>query len=332
MAIGIPPAQMGFVGFVQFEIARPAGLIASGNNLYVVRAKSCDLNLKQAMTKQNTISGLFDRMVYQPQPELIEGNVEYCVSMADAADKRDPTPLLWDLAANRNYWDKLDTFSVAVKYAQLYSGFRYIDCVANTFSFSVKEQGFISVNVGLMAYDREETNFGTRAITVGILNNSNVHIGRLANWKDAIVNLYAPEFTVSGDYIRSFQVSLANNCERYFTGSGPRLLKVLDISPKPREIEGSVTIMGRHQYLAAHAANAYRHCREMGAVEFGYDIDCLACETNVCLGERASFRGRIPNVVYLIEELQLTGDVFETVIKFNSLPADSLLTTYSRTS
>ena len=64
MALGTPPAFMGYVGFVKFDTS-------------LVRATSCDIKLSQEITKPDVVDSRFDRTVYQLGPQIVEGAVEF---------------------------------------------------------------------------------------------------------------------------------------------------------------------------------------------------------------------------------------------------------------
>lgn len=305
-SFGLPPASMGFVGAVQLIMS---GIQGNPLNLqvYQLRANSCDLNLRQEIVKPNVIDVLYDRNVFQPKPQQIEGSIEYTVIMGDVTASGDVTPSLWAYTTKRNNLGRLYPFNVNVAYGPS-AIFRFIDCYVNSFTYSVRQGEAIKVKTNLMAMDRIESNFE-------IFKKGN---SRVATWNDAFCNIRTQDFQIESGFVRAFDVEVSNNLERFFTAGGPRLLRAQDISPRIRDINGSVTLMGRHLWLANYALNNPARCRESAVFEFGHNIACS-------FEGGGSFVAPIPNVIFMVEEIQLTQDLLETIIKWQAVPADNKL-------
>jgi len=322
MAFGTPPVPMGYIGYCQFDVGNISnGLIGQNtSHLYQARVTSCDLKLSQEVNKPNVYDIFYDRNVIQYLPEKIEGSIEYPVVINDTVRGEDPTETLWNLTARRNYYGRLDPFNILVKHSNINSTFRFLDCYVNTFNFNVKAEDIIRINVNIFGKSREFYNFQRKSIPNG----------KIATWDNAIVALRTPQFSVGGEYIRQFEVTVNNSLERYYTSSGRRILQVKDISPRNRDIDGKVVLMGRHPNLAQYSLDNPARCYEYSVVEFGYQSYCVGCSTSACAIDIDGFLAKIPNVVFRIEEISLADDIFETAIDWTSLPADNEISTISQ--
>lgn len=342
-----PLAQMGFVGYVQFDLPGITGITdvtvpdpnaQAGRYKRQARVTSCSLQLKQDADRLNQAkspafpysSPYFDRMLYTMKPETIDGDIEYPLIAYDATipalnfENFDPTPDLWNMAVRRNYQERLNSFDTLVKYSNFDKAFRYKDCLVNDFTFSVRERDVIKVKVNLWAKSRSQVAYyedvdSTRHVPV---------MSRILTWADAIMSIYGQFGIIDGRYIRTFEAKVNNNLERFFT-AGASVLQVRDIMPKLRNIEGSMTLWGRHPPLAQYSRDNPTHCTEEAMIDFGYYARCTKCigtENPTCVHGSSQVVMKAYNVVFLIEELNLTNDLFETVVKWYSLPADKDLT------
>ena len=70
--------------------------------------------------------------------------------------------------------------------------------------------------------------------------------------------------------------------------------------------------MGRHAELGTIAATNQDRCTESTVLRFGYQISNPACGSG--------FRVDLPNVVFEIEEMALTSDLFETTVNWHVFP------------
>jgi len=307
MAFGTPPAYMGFVGFVRYEFP---------DQSVVVRATSADPRLMQEVSKEDTIDGRFDRSTYRLGPQVVEGSVEYPAIM-ERQGGVDPTARLYRACVGRetsgSRFGQLratNVFNLAVRYTSQFSEFRYRDCLVNTFRFSVAQSDRVMINSGLIGRFREKDTIGPMLrSSPGFPANT-----RVVTWNDAVVEIIgargAPD--VSGEYVRSFEITYNNNAERYYTLN--RLLSPQDIAVRKRDIDGRFVLLGRHEELGEHARTNEDRCFEESVVRFGYQLTRDQCNS--------TFLVKVPNCVFRIEEMSLTNDVFETTIQFHSLPDD----------
>jgi hypothetical protein len=307
MAFGTPPAYMGFVGFVRYEFP---------NNNVVVRATSADVKLMQDIQKPDVIDGRWDRSIYSPMGQTVEGSVEYPAIM-ERQGGVDPTARLYRACVGREITGprfgqlrNTNIFNLGVRYTSQFAEFRYKDCIVNTWRFSVTQQDFVKISSSLIGRTREDTTIGPMLRnSPGFPTNT-----RAVTWADAIVEVKgargAPD--LSGDYIRSFEVTYNNNADRFYTLN--RSLNPQDIAVKKRDIDGRLVLLGRHEQLGEHARTNQDRCFEDSKIKFGYQLTRDVCNS--------TFLVTVPNIIFRIEELALSNDIFETTVQFHSLPDD----------
>lgn len=312
MAFGTPPAYMGFVGFARFDFP---------TENVIVRANSADIRLMQEITKPDVIDGRFDRSLYQLGPQIVEGSVEYPAIM-ERQGSTDPTARLYRACVQRDTTgdrqgrlSATNIFDLSVRYTTQFADFRYTDCIVNQWRFTAEQSGLATINVDLIGVRRKAAQVGAlQRSSPGFPQNS-----RIVTWNDVIVDILgargAPN--LSGEFIRRFEVTINNNAERYYTFN--RELFPQDIAVRKRDIDGSMTILGRHEGLGEHARTNQERCYEESKVKFGYDLTRDECD--------ATFLVTLPNTVFRIEEIALTNDLFETTVQFHCFPDQQDLTT-----
>lgn len=306
MAFGSPPAHMGFVGYIRFEF--PGETI-------VVRALSCDVGLKQEITKPDVIDGRFDKSLYQLGPKIVNGSLEYPAVMGDSVDA---TARLYQACVGRQVGGDRhgrlkgsNLFDLSVRYTSQFANFRYKNCIVNTWRFSAAQSDIIRISSELIGQRRVTDSIPVMIpSTLGYPNNS-----RIATWNDVVCRVIgergAPD--IEGDFIRNFECNINNNAEYYYTFNG--LLEPQDIAVRKRDIDGSMTLMGRHEGLGEHARTNQDRCLEETKIQFGYQLNTDLCEATLLI--------TMPNVVFMIEELALTNEVFETTVNWLALPDDA---------
>ena len=307
MAFGNPPAFMGYVGFVRFEFP---------GEQVIVRANSADIRLDQDITKPEVIDGRWDKSVYQLGPKIVEGSINF-PSIAERSGRVDPTARLYIATVGRETTGgrfgrikNQNFFNLGVKYTTQFASFRYKDCIIDSFNWSAAQSEGVTVNVDLIGRTREPSDVpNLTPSSIGFPTNS-----RVITWNDVIVEVQgergAPN--VKGDYVRNFDITINNNAERYYTFNGK--LFPQDIAARKRDIEGSMVILGRHEGLGEHARTNQDRCFESSNIKFGYSLIRDECN--------AVFLVTMPNIIFRIEELALTNDLFETTINFLALPDD----------
>lgn len=319
----IPPAYMGFVGFVRFKL--------KGVD-YIIRAKSAEINVKQEITKPDVIDSRYDRTVYQLGPKEIDGSIEFpAVYDAFFAGKTNLVQQLFNYSVLRDFTGLLSNFDVDVKYAASnsypnQSEFTYQGCIVNSFNFSVAKQDVVNVRIEVMGIKRIDANLDCppSGNPENNFNVNTVNTARAVTWNDARVELTGgngwseTERNITGEYIRSFDCTINNNANRFYTLNGQ--LSPQSIAPTKRDITGKLVLMGRHTGLANQGWTNEARSAEDSIIRFGY---LSKTSTTNSGGVVPGFGVQLPNVVFQIEEMALTNDIFETTVNWHSLPAAS---------
>jgi len=303
MAFGSPPAFMGYVGFVRF----------GPSDTDLVRATSADIRLSQEIIKPDLIDSRFDRTTYQLGPKIVEGSAEFpaIFDSGGTGSSNDVAEKLYRLACQRDASGKIGSTEIAVKYTSQSASFRFPGCIVNNWRFAVAQSDVINIGIDVIGIDRVSTDLTEPG-------DDEFKTTRIVTWNDAVFSIDEADGTtsvVSSEYIRNFDIEIANDAERFYTLNGK--LSPQDIAPRKRDVTGSLTIMGRHPSLSSIAEDNENRCTEDRTMVFGYNISAPSCGTG--------FKVRLKDLVFEIEEMSLTNDLFETTVNYTSFPGGRLL-------
>ena len=300
---GNPAASMGYVGFVRF-----GGTLSGAADNGLVRATSCDLHLMQDVTKPDVVDSTFDRTVWQLGPKLVEGTIDFpAIFRRGTGDTIGEE--LFDLAVSRDSTGHLGLVPVFVKYTTSNAAFQFQSCLVDQYTFSVAQSDVVSISTTIIG--------GGRSSEEPLEPGTDIENVRIVTWNDAIVTINldgSGAGAIGGEFVRSFDLTVANNADRFYTLNGA--LAPQDIAPTKRDITGTLILMGRHPNLGQHAEDNELRCFDDSTIQFGYSIDTGGCG--------GGFTRTLPGVVFQIEELALTNELFETTVNYHVLPAASL--------
>lgn len=306
-----PPAYMGYVGFVNID----------GN---IVRATSADIKLTQDILKPDVIDGRIDRTVYQLGPQEVGGSVAF-PAIYDNAGGTTTVAGLWEKACRRTELGTLISFPVTVKYAQTgtynSSTFAYDNCVVNTMQFSVTQSDVMNITTDIVGLTRTK-----QTIPIGNFPGAPepdaTDNSRIVTWADSRMEINAGTRTfglpvggstidsqIGGQFIRSFEVNINNNVERFYTLN--KALFAQAIAPSKRDVTGSIVFVGRIDGLGELALTNENYGYEDTEIRFGFTPAVGSSE----------FIRRLPNVIFQVEEMSITNNLFETTMQWHSLPA-----------
>ncbi len=346
-----PPAYMGFVGFVR--LVNTGGIIGNSDGVsptthgnYLIRATTADINLTQEVTKPDVVDSRYDRSVYQLGPKLVDGSVGFpVVYEIPTGESLTLFEILYRYAVTRLNNGSLSDFDLEVKYAASNTlpfndaEFKYTGCIVNTWQFSVAQSDVVTCTFDVLGVNREPSGVLTAparsdSLCTGSSTTSTDTLGttRIVTWNDARVELTGGRLvgSIGGQYVRTFEANINNDAERFYTMNTQLFAQA--IAPRKRDVTGSLTLIGRHPDLSAVALSNEGQCTESSSLKFGYATPGT--------GEGCSlttFNVTLPNVVYEIETMGLTNDLFESTINWHSLPSsgsgicDPLLTTLGST-
>ena len=267
---------------------------------------------------------------------------------------------VWDAAMQRNsnngrLSNEFDTY---VKYvsgaAHSYGSggdpvsFKYTRCQVNSLAMSIAQQGTLDINMDLFGIDRQD---GDEEDVVYPTRNT-----RIITWNDVVAAFHIADplanrtGMVTGQVLRNFSLNVNNGLERFYTLNN-RLFPE-DITATKREITGSATALGRIFNIARLARTNEQRCAEFSSLVFGFraagngsfivnqddagdQYANGACPVgqgtftdpttgtvyNTCGYDcSGGFFVYLPGVIFEIETLGLSTDVFETEFNFHVLP------------
>lgn len=300
-------AKLGFVGNVSFGFT---------TGLVTVRASSANIRASQDVSYPDVVDGRMDRTLYQLGPKLVGGNVSFPLVHEGVANSgrtcgsaTNLGKLFWNAAAKRDDYGRLvEFFPVHVRYTDN-TAFTYPNCIINS------QQ--ITVNQG------EAVNFSCEIIG-GASSDNNVRVpkevsddisylspARTVTWNDFVLKIWGDTssgLVINGEEVRSFNVTLNNNAERYFTLNNK--LSPQDVAARKRDISGQVVIMGRNEGLSDLAYTNENRFTSTAGIAFGYT-----------LGSNGNpyFATGLHGVVFQIEEIAITNDIVETTVNYTAL-------------
>ncbi len=320
---GLPPAYMGFVGFVRLSEA-DGNFISEHNRDIIVRANSADIKLKQDITLEDVIDSRYDKTVYRLGNREVSGGLSFPAIMDTTSGNATITELLYRYAVTRDSNSGLlSPINIEIKYASdgvdNEARFIYRNCIVDQWKLTVNQGDAIKCDTQIIGIDRERYNpdIPGRALWDNgwedSIEQGGVSTARAATWADARIEINIDGQIIGGQNVRSYEVSVENASDRFYTLN--QSLAPQAIAPKKRDIKGNVKIMGRNTILADWAENNQTRCNEESYILFGIEPEGGA----TCIGK--AFNVKVPNVVFQIEDMALTNDLFETTVNWMALPS-----------
>ena len=315
-----PPAYMGYVGFVEID----------GN---IVRATSADIKLTQEITKTDVVDGRIDRTIFGLGPQEVGGSIAFPAIYDNSIGGTTTIANLWEKVCQRKGDGTLFDFSVLIKYAEggVYNSsvFNYDRCIMNSMQFSVTNGDNMNVTADIIGLTRTQP-LNTSINPPG--NSVAQDNARVVTWADSRMELQPgdrPErqfgwvhpttgdLYIGGQHIRSYEVNVNNNAERFYTLN--RALFAQAVAPSKRDVTGNIVFLGRIPSLSDAAFSNENFAYEDSKILFGFQPSAnFISDTPV---DQNTFIRELPNVVFQIEEMSITNNLFETTVQWHSLPA-----------
>jgi len=313
--MAIPYAQMGFVGSVRFS----GGSI--GQEIFV-RAKSCDIRAKQEISYPDVVDGRIDRTLYQIGPRTVDGNCDFPLvhegivngtqkncGEGTATCETNLANRLWNIAAKRDQVGRLvNQFNIDVRYTDN-TAYRYPNCIINTMKINVTQSAEVNMSFGVIGGSNSTDN--VREIISEDRAPVFMSPARIVTWNDFRINVFVREesITLPGAYIRSFDVTLNNNADRFYTLNGK--LAPQDITAKKRAIEGSLSLMGfANKQFYDFIYNNQNRFTSQTKIQFGYTLGS---------GSVPYWATALWGVIFQIEEVAISNELIETRVPFVAL-------------
>lgn len=338
-------ANMGWVGYVFLR----SNKLRADN---ILRVTSADINMSQEITTPDVIDGRIDKTLYQPGPRLVEGNL----SMPLVADVQNPDAFggcpnstdlnvagsvlnnLWCWTTARGSHGRLlyDDTRLDIRYAN-HAAFTFDTCVVNTLSLSVAQSDAVNVDFNVIGRARAREPNPTREPPISDFLSP----ARVLTWNDVTVNgvggcgAFANMDLFFSNQVREFNLEINNNVDRFFGLNGS--LYPVDVNVGKREITGSLTLMGLQDRLRQLAESNDDRFTEKNEIRFSFYI---GENTDYLTPSGTSFTSRdwksgmtlppgnpifyrkLTGVIFKIETMSLTNDLFETEVEFLALASD----------
>jgi hypothetical protein len=306
---------MGFVGSVRFN----GGSIGSE---IAVRAKSCNINAKQEMNPYEVVDGKIDNTLYQIGPRMVEGDCSFPLvheginngttkncGEADATCTTNLVNRLWNIAAKRDQVGRLVyQFNVDVRYTDN-TAYRYPNCLINSLRMTVTNQDVVNMNISVLGGANSTDD--VRQPLSSERDSIFLAPARVVTWNDFRINVFVREegIVLPGSFIRSFEVNLNNQAERFYTLNGR--LSPQDITAKKRKIDGSLALMGfANKQFYDFIYNNQNRFTSRTKIQFGYTLGSSTLPY---------WATALWGVLFRIEEVEITNDLVETKVPYIAL-------------
>lgn len=331
-------AKMGFVGSVRLVNVRAGGTPGASrvNTDQFIRVSSCNISAKQEVKPEEVIDGRMDRILYSIGGRSVDGSMDFPLvhdgqlGAPDAsyscagAGQVSLAQSIWQMAAVRDPQGRLlYEFDTVIRYNSSVA-FEYPSCMLKKVSLTVNQGDVVKMNAEVEGRGRQ----GSAA--EGWIMRREVDSANQAGKdpKEQFPNLKAPvravtfndfrigvffrtgaSIDIPGDYIRSFDVSLDNNVEKFYTLNGN--LAPQDIVAKKRNIEGNLTLMGFAEMEFHNAIyNNQDFTSSKNKIQFGYGFGS---------SPTAYFGTALHGVIFQIESVDVKNDLVETKIPFKAM-------------
>lgn len=336
-------ANMGWVGYAWLNVG-------TFNN--ILRVTSADINLSQEIIKPGVIDGRIDPTVYQLGPKIVEGTLGMplvadtqnpgnwtnrdCPSASDLGTAGSVLQNTWCWATARGPQGRLlwDDATLDVRYAN-HAAFTFDFCMVNTYDMKVTQGEAVTLDINVIGRGRTPhiTDYDT-----SVLIGDYLAPARVLTWNDVTVNGIGGcnlngDILFRSNQVREFTMSINNNAERFYTLCGS--LFPVDINVGKREITGTLTLLGLQEKLRQLADTNQNRFTEKNEIRFAFYIGDdkydgvggftprdLTDEEDDASHLGSIFSKKLVGVVFEIETMSLTNDVFETSINWHAMADD----------
>ena len=345
-------AHMGWVGFANLK-ASPLTPV----NGTILRVTSADINLSQEITTPDVIDGRIDRTVYQLGPKIVEGTLSMpviadvdpsgftggCVSALDlqAGTAASLLNTIWCWTTARSPHGRLQwsEAKLNIRYAN-HSAFEFTKCIVNSLSMTVTQSDIVSFDIDVIGGTRNRKPRPEQGDPDGMSISDFLSPARVLTWNDVTISGVAgcgsgsevAQRLFASAHVREFSFEINNNAERYYSLSG-RLFPI-DINVSKREITGSITLLGLQDRLRERAEqqqdnftrkDEIRMMMFVGSEAIGASRDWFALTdepSGIESGATPFFWKKFTGVIFRIEEMALSNDVYETTVNWLALGND----------
>lgn len=353
-------ANMGWVGFVKLAVEGGAGL--ENANILRVTSADINLSQEITMPDvidgriDRTAYQLGPKIVEGTlsMPLIHDTGQNTGTGCPDPSDLTVAGSLLtnvWCWATARNSHGRLvyDSAVMDIRYAN-HAAFRFDQCIANTLGLSVAQQDVVTLDIGVIGRGRKPApgnQSGNEIWPMDPLGDPRMvdflSPARVMTWNDVTVNAIGGCYQYAGiplfysNQVREWNLEINNNADRFYSLQGS--LFPVDINVGKREVTGSLTLMGLADQLRQLSErnpefftqkNEMRFAFYVGTDTFGGVGDAFGSRDWLGDTDLPShpytngliFAKKLTGVVFEIETMSMTNDVFETEVNYFALASD----------
>ncbi len=251
---------------------------------------------------------------------------------------------IWCWATARGNQGRLlfDDTTLDIRYAN-HAAFTFDGAVVNTLGLSVAQQDAVSFDINVIGRTRTASNdpAGIVSGTGTPLISRFLSPARVLTWNDVTINGVGSCERAGDDLffsvqVREFNLEINNNADRFYSFNGS--LFPIDVNVGKREITGSLVLMGLQDRLRVLAEDNAEQFTSKHEIRFAFYIgnstevpgiqgveftrrDWVAAD-GTAAPANAIFAKRLTGIVFRIEEMSMTNDLFETTVNFLALGND----------
>jgi len=255
--------------------------------------------------------------------------------------------MLWCWATSRSPEGRMafDDVNLNVRYAN-HAAFQYNLCMVNELALSVTQGDQIELTVSVMGRGRLPLNAAPQvaASATGLPTLTDyLAPARILTWNDVSITgitgcsgLNPGSALFFSNTVRDWKLNIANNLDRFYTFNGS--LFPTDLNAGVRDVTGSLEFMGLSDTLREHTSRStsisglQSHFTEKNELRFAFYV---GEETYAGSGSFAQrdwtgdsapyspiFARRLLAVIFEIEEMSLSNDLFVTTVNYHAMAND----------
>lgn len=233
-----------------------------------------------------------------------------------------------------------------IRYAN-HSAFSFSKTIVNSLSMTVTQSDVVSFDLDVIGAARDRKTQPTEGASAGVNGlaiSDFLSPARVLTWNDVTISgvggcgsgAEADQRLFSSAQIREFSFEINNNAERYYSLNG-RLFPI-DINVSKREITGSLTLLGLQERLRQRAEDQQLNFTRKDEIRMMFFIgdeavsgdagksrDWFALTDDpqgIESGGIPFFWKKFTGVIFRIEEMALSNDVYETTVNWLAMGND----------
>jgi hypothetical protein len=252
----------------------------------------------------------------------------------------------WTVARGNHGRLLFDDMNFDIRYSN-HAAFTFGRAICNTLSMKCEQSGPITFDLNVIGRTRSDNTAINGAGGNLPLISDFLAPARVLTWNDltvtGIVGCSSPGFPAASplfysNQVQSFNLEINNNANRFYGMNGS--LYPIDVNVGKREVTGSLVLMGLQDKLRKLSQTNQDRFTEKNEIHFGIFIgDDMANSDGISFGSRdynpgagtwgtggntrtPIFARALTGVVFKIEEMSMTNELFTTTVNFLALAND----------